>query len=116
MSFFFGSRVFFSRARRGLLSLFFKKNSLSLFLLSPPNSYQVVDVRHVDGVLEHVVVLASHLDRAVDRLPLGVLELRHEGDRGALSLGEVGGAFFCGGGFFCWCCSEEEEGETERRW
>jgi hypothetical protein len=52
-----------------------------------------VDVRDVDRVLEHVVVLALHLDRAVNSLPLRVLELRDERDRRALVLGEVGGAF-----------------------
>lgn len=69
----------------------------SLCLFS--SSHQVVDVSDVDRVLKHVVVLAVHLDRAVDGLPLRVLELGHKGDRRALVLGEVGGA--CGV-FFVW--------------
>ena len=76
---------------------FLKKNPKLLPLLSLSlsslSTYQIVDVRDVDRVLEHVVVLALHLDRAVNSLPLRVLELRDERDRRALVLGEVGGAF-----------------------
>ena len=83
---FFRFRFEFLKKKPKLLPLL----SLSLSSLS---TYQIVDVRDVDRVLEHVVVLALHLDRAVNSLPLRVLELRDVRDRRALVLGEVGGAF-----------------------
>ncbi len=47
---------------------------------------QVVDVRHVDGILEDAPVVAFKLDLSVHWLPGGVLQLIHNGNGGPLVL------------------------------
>ena len=50
---------------------------------------EVVDVGHVDGVLEHAPVAALKLYLPIDRPPFGVLQLRHMWDGGPLLCRQV---------------------------